>query len=82
MLGVNFLAMRERFIFNKSRFKEAQWSYHLHIFLVLDDLPKICKRIYKRNNKGPSIVPWGIQQVSIFACDCLSMESAIRKHFL
>lgn len=65
MLRVILLAVSQRFIFNKSRFKEAQWSYHLHTFLVVDDLPKIYKRIYKRNNKGPSIVPWGIPQVRV-----------------
>ena len=60
MLGVNFLAVRQRFIFNKSRFKESSMELSSEFDRQLGK-----SLIYKRNNKGPSIVPWGIQQVRV-----------------
>ena len=73
---VILLAISQRFIFNKSRFKETsmeQMSLTAHVRWISSGNISVCEfdrqlgksLIYKRNNKGPSIVPWGIPQVRV-----------------
>ena len=76
MLRVNLLARSQRFIFDKSWFKEAsmekmslsayvRWVSSAYILGWELDKQLGKSLIYKRNSKGPSIVPWRIPQVNV-----------------